>query len=84
MIICGLKDVFLAGRVGHDPKPYRKQLSELRYAGIKTDRAPSLLEVVRYVRHPKHPPHPPKKNRGDGVSDPDPDPKDPNRMFLVL
>jgi len=37
----------LAGSVGHDPKPYKKQLSELRYSGVKTDRAPSLLEVIR-------------------------------------
>ena len=35
------------GSVGHDPKPYKKQLSELRYSGVKTDRAPSLLEVIR-------------------------------------
>jgi len=37
----------LAVSLGHDPKPYNKQLSELRYAGIKTDNAPSLLEVIR-------------------------------------
>ena len=37
----------LASRLGHDPKPYNKQLSELRYAGIKTDTTPTLLEVVR-------------------------------------
>jgi hypothetical protein len=39
--------LWLVGRVGHDPKPYRKQLSELRYSGIRTDRTPSLLEVIR-------------------------------------
>jgi len=37
----------LAVSLGHDPKPYNKQLSEMRYAGIKTDTAPSLLEVIR-------------------------------------
>ena len=35
--------------LGHDPKPYNKQLSELRYSGIKTEGAPSLLEVIRYI-----------------------------------
>jgi len=39
--------VSLAASLGHDPKPYNKQLSELRYSGVKTDNAPSLLEVVR-------------------------------------
>jgi len=37
----------LADSVGHDPKPYKKQISELRYSGVKTDRVPTLLEVVR-------------------------------------
>jgi len=37
----------LAVSLGHDPKPYNKQLSELRYSGVKTDSAPSLLEVIR-------------------------------------
>lgn len=37
----------LAVSLGHDPKPYQKQLSELRYSGIKTDSVPSLLEVIR-------------------------------------
>ena len=35
--------------LGHDPKPYNKQLSELRYSGIKTEGAASLLEVIRCV-----------------------------------
>lgn len=39
--------VSLAASLGHDPKPYNKQLSELRYSGVKTDSASSLLEVVR-------------------------------------
>ena len=34
--------------LGHDAKPYNKQLSELRYSGVKTDAAPSLLEVIRW------------------------------------
>ena len=38
----------LADSVGHDSKPYKKQLSELRYSGVKTDRASSLLDVIRY------------------------------------
>merc|ERR1712212_682812 len=37
----------LAVSLGHDPKPYNKQLSELRYSGIKTEGAASLLEVIR-------------------------------------
>jgi len=37
----------LAESVGHDPKPYKKQISELRYSGVKTDRVPTLLEVIR-------------------------------------
>jgi len=37
----------LAVRLGHDPKPYNKQLSELRYSGVKTDNTMSLLEVIR-------------------------------------
>ena len=37
----------LAARLGHDPRQYNKQLSELRYAGVKTETAPTLLEVVR-------------------------------------
>jgi len=37
----------LAVSLGHDPKPYNKQLSELRYSGIKTEGASSLLEVIR-------------------------------------
>ena len=36
--------------LGHDPKPYNKQLSELRYSGVRTDSAPSLLEVIRSVQ----------------------------------
>jgi len=39
--------VSLASSLGHDPRPYNKQLSELRYTGVKTDSAPSLMDVVR-------------------------------------
>jgi hypothetical protein len=39
----------LAVNLGHDPRPYNKQLSELRYSGVKTDKAQAqtLLEVIR-------------------------------------
>ena len=41
--------VSLASSLGHDPRPYNKQLSELRYTGIKTESVPPLMEVVRWV-----------------------------------
>ena len=41
--------VSLATSLGHDPRPYNKQLSELRYTGVKTDSVPPLMEVVRWV-----------------------------------
>ena len=44
--------VSLATSLGHDPRPYNKQLSELRYTGVKTDSAPSLMDVVRWVNFP--------------------------------
>jgi hypothetical protein len=37
----------LASTLGHDPRPYNKQLSELRYAGVKTSQSTPLLEVIR-------------------------------------
>ena len=37
----------LASQLGHDPRPYNKQLSELRYSGIKTDSSNTLMDVVR-------------------------------------
>ena len=37
----------LAAHLGHDIKPYNKQLSELRYSGVKTESSPTLIEVVR-------------------------------------
>ena len=39
--------VHLATILGHDPRPYNKQLSELRYSGVKTDHVPTLMDVVR-------------------------------------
>ena len=39
--------VSLATSLGHDPRPYNKQLSELRYAGVKTDSTNTLMDVVR-------------------------------------
>merc|ERR1711955_129245 len=58
--------VSLAVSLGHDPKPYNKQLSELRYSGIKTDTAPTLLEVVRdkYIHTATE-----QLNLGDSVTD---------------
>lgn len=37
----------LASQLGHDARPYNKQLSELRYSGIKTDSSNTLMDVVR-------------------------------------
>jgi len=37
----------LASQLGHDARPYNKQLSELRYSGIKTDSSMTLMDVVR-------------------------------------
>ena len=37
----------LAGALGHDRRPYDKQLSELRYRGVKVENARPLLEVIR-------------------------------------
>jgi len=39
--------VSLASSLGHDPRPYNKQLSELRYGGVKTESSNTLMEVVR-------------------------------------
>ena len=43
-----LKKYFFLESVGHDPRPYKKQLSELRYSGVKTDRVSTLLDVIRF------------------------------------
>jgi len=37
----------LATSLGHSPKPYTKQLSELRYQGMRTDSSSTLLDIVR-------------------------------------
>ena len=46
----------LAGGLGHDRRPYDKQLSELRYHGIKLDNAQPLLEIIRerYIHRASH------------------------------
>merc|ERR1712018_1015896 len=37
----------LAGNLGHDRKPFDRQLSEMRYAGVKIETSPPLLEIIR-------------------------------------
>ncbi len=37
----------LASQLGHDRKPYDKQLSELRYQGVRVEAARTLLDVIR-------------------------------------
>jgi len=46
----------LAGSLGYDKKPYDRQLSEMRYAGIRIDTAPPLLEIIRdrYIHRASH------------------------------
>ncbi len=46
----------LAGALNHNRKPYDRQLAELRYAGVKLENAPSLLEVIRdrYIHRASH------------------------------
>ena len=46
----------LATELGQDKKVYARQLSELRYAGVKLENAPSLLEVIRdrYIHRASH------------------------------
>ena len=46
----------LSKMVGKDPKPYDKQLSELRYQGVRLDSAKSLLEMIRekYIHRASH------------------------------
>ena len=43
-------------KLGHDPKTFQKQLSELRYQGKKIDQAQSLLEIIRdrYIHRASH------------------------------
>jgi len=46
----------LATELGQDKKAYARQLSELRYAGVKIENSPSLLEVIRdrYIHRASH------------------------------
>ena len=45
-----------ASTLGQDPKPFEKQLSELRYRGIRIENAMPLLEVIRerYIHRASH------------------------------
>lgn len=38
---------YLAGALGHNKKPFDRQLSEMRYAGVRIDTTPQLLEIIR-------------------------------------
>ena len=46
----------LASSLGHDPRPFDKQLSELRYKGVKVENAQPLLELIRerYIHRASH------------------------------
>lgn len=46
----------LASELGQDKKAYARQLSELRYAGVKLENSPTLLEVIRdrYIHRASH------------------------------
>ena len=46
----------LAEMLGHDKRPFDKQLSELRYQGVKLENAKPLLEVIRerYIHTASH------------------------------
>ena len=46
----------LATELGQDKKAYSRQLSELRYAGVRLENTPSLLEVIRdrYIHRASH------------------------------
>ena len=46
----------IAKKLGHDPKTYQKQLSELRYQGRKIEQSQSLLEIIRdrYIHRASH------------------------------
>ena len=47
---------YLAGSLGHNKKPFDRQLSEMRYAGVRIDTAPQLLEIIRdrYIHRASH------------------------------
>jgi len=46
----------LAGNLGHDKKPFDRQLSEMRYAGVKIEQSSSMLEIIRdrYIHRASH------------------------------
>ena len=46
----------LAIELGQDKKPYERQLSELRYAGVRLENSQPLLEVIRnrYIHRASH------------------------------
>lgn len=46
----------LSAALGHDRKPYDRQLAELRYTGVKIDSARPLLELIRerYIHRASH------------------------------
>jgi len=46
----------LATELGQDKKAYARQLSELRYAGVRIENSPTLLEVIRdrYIHRASH------------------------------
>ena len=46
----------LATELGQDKRTYVRQLSELRYAGVRLENASSLLEVIRdrYIHRASH------------------------------
>jgi len=46
----------LAGSLGHDKKPFDRQLSEMRYAGLRIDTTPTMLEIIRdrYIHRASH------------------------------
>ena len=46
----------LASSLNHDPRQFDKQLSELRYQGIRVETAKPMLELIRerYIHRASH------------------------------
>ena len=46
----------LASSLNHDPRPFDKQLSELRYQGVRVETAKPMLELIRerYIHRASH------------------------------
>ena len=46
----------LAGRLNHDKRPFDKQLSELRYQGVRVETAKPMMELIRerYIHRASH------------------------------